>query len=455
MAEITSERKVAFEVLRRTFEDGEFTERAFRQEVTSAGLEGRDRAFAQFLAFGAVQRKGTSDALVREFSRRGQRSGPAAINALRLGLFEIFFSGGGAEHAAVDQAVEITRRSGESRASGFVNAILRRAIRESDEIRRRLADDSTIPACSFAHSVPGWLVEMWWEELGPERTRSLCAAINLPTEKCLMVNPRRGEVEEILGRLGGGEVDVSPAEGPWPLAPEGLLVASGSLAAAEQVAELGEITILSRGSAAVVEVLGPEEGERVLDLCSGPGIKTGRIAASVGHYGNVVAVEPESARADDVAAQLDRLGYHNTLVVEGDGRGAEILSDFDRVLVDAPCSDLGALASRPDARWRKNPSVIARLLDLQSELLDRAGDLVRPGGTVVYSTCTISRRENADQAIAFAERSGLEPDDLGALAPDLADPTDSRFIQLFPDRDSTTGFFIARFRKPLVPEVGE
>jgi 16S rRNA (cytosine967-C5)-methyltransferase len=205
----------------------------------------------------------------------------------------------------------------------------------------------------------------------------------------------------------------------------------------------------------VVEVLGPEEGERVLDLCSGPGIKTGRIAASVGHYGNVVAVEPESARADDVAAQLDRLGYHNTLVVEGDGRAAEILSDFDRVLVDAPCSDLGALASRPDARWRKNPSVIARLLDLQSELLDRAGDLVRPGGTVVYSTCTISRRENADQAIAFAERSGLEPDDLGALAPDLADPTDSRFIQLFPDRDSTTGFFIARFSKPLVPEVGQ
>jgi 16S rRNA (cytosine967-C5)-methyltransferase len=277
----------------------------------------------------------------------------------------------------------------------------------------------------------------------------------MPTEKFLMVNPRRGEVEEILGRLGGDEVDVSPAEGPWPLAPEGLLVASGSLAAAEQLAELGEITILSRGSAAVVEVLGPEEGERVLDLCSGPGIKTGRIAASVGHYGNVVAVEPESARADDVAAQLDRLGYHNTLVVEGDGRAAEILSDFDRVLVDAPCSDLGALASRPDARWRKNPSVIARLLDLQSELLDRAGDLVRPGGTVVYSTCTISRRENADQAIAFAERSGLEPDDLGALAPDLADPTDSRFIQLFPDRDSTTGFFIARFSKPLVPEVGQ
>ena len=454
MAGTTPERRVALEVLRRTFEDGAYTERAFREVVASAGLEGRDRARAQFLSFGAVQRKGTSDAIVREFSKRGHRTGPASASALRLGLFEIFFSAGAAEHAAVDQAVEATREAGEGRAAGFVNAILRRAIREREAIEHRLADDSTPSACSFAHSMPVWLVEMWWEELGPERTRSLCAAMNRPVERCLAVNPRRGEVEEVLGRLVAGGVEAEMATGAWPLAPDGLLVAAGSLAEAEELASRGELTIMSRGSAAVVAVLDPVEGERILDLCSGPGVKTGLIAAAVGPYGNVVAVEPETDRADDVASGLDRLGYHNTLVVEADGRAAEILSDFDRVLVDAPCSDLGALASRPDARWRKSPAVIDRLLDIQAGLLDRAAGLVRPGGVLVYSTCTISRRENSDQAIAFAARSGLEAEDLGALAPDLADPTDSRFLQLMPDRDGTTGFFIARFRRPDTPEVG-
>lgn len=203
----------------------------------------------------------------------------------------------------------------------------------------------------------------------------------------------------------------------------------------------------------MVEVLGPEDGERVLDLCSGPGTKTGLIAARVGRYGNVVAVEPESDRADDVAARVEALGLHNTLVVEADGREGEILADFDRVLVDAPCSDLGALASRPDARWRKAPEVVSRLVDLQAELLDRAGGLVEPGGTLVYSTCTISRRENSDQAVAFAARSGLVIDDLGKLSPGLADRSDSRFLQILPDRDRTTGFFIARFRKREAPKA--
>ncbi|HRV60084.1 MAG TPA: hypothetical protein P5138_05600, partial [Solirubrobacterales bacterium] len=131
-----------------------------------------------------------------------------------------------------------------------------------------------------------------------------------------------------------------------------------------------------------------------------------------------------------------------------DARESEILSGFDRVLVDAPCSDLGALASRPDARWRKSPALIERVADLQREILDRATGFIREGGSLVYSTCTISKRENSDQAIELAERQRLEIVDLGARSPGLADPHDRRFLQLMPDRDHTTGFFIARFTSP-------
>ena len=468
MGGLTAGRQVAISVLRRTFEDGELTERAFREEADRAGLDRRGRALAQFLSFGAVQRKGTSDAIVAGFSRNpGSRPGPATAAALRLALFELFFSRSPAEHAVVDQAVGYVKDTDEARAGGFVNALLRRAIRERGATEARLARTGSPEELAFACSLPLWLSRLWWEELGPERARSVAEAINLAPERCVQLNPERLdtlglETAAVIDRIAGGTISgadgeddgrgrVFPAEGPWPLAPKFLFTVEGTLEPAEEMAAEGLLTILSRGSAAVVEALGPEPGERALDLCAGPGTKTGLIAGRVGRYGNVVAVEPEPERADDVAERVERLGFHNTLVVEADGREAEILSDFERVLVDAPCSDLGALASRPDARWRKSPDVVERLTGLQAGLLDRAAMMLSPGGTLVYSTCTISRRENRDQAIGFASRSGLAIDDLGRLSPGLADPSDSRFLQILPDRDRTTGFFIARFRSRQLP----
>jgi 16S rRNA (cytosine967-C5)-methyltransferase len=270
-------------------------------------------------------------------------------------------------------------------------------------------------------------------------------AANLPAEKAVRVNTARITVEEAIERFSGPDLELTPAAGPWPLAPAELLIARGSLAEIEEATGEGLVVSQSRGSAAVVEVLDPMPEERVLDLCAGPGIKTGQIAARVGRMGNMVSIEPVEERAAEVALQLERLGFHHGLVVEADARESEILSDFDRVLVDAPCSDLGALSSRPDARWRKSPALIERVAKLQSEILDRAVAFIREGGSLVYSTCTISRRENSSQAIELAERHGLTIDDLGSRAHGLADPHDSRFIQLMPDRDRTTGFFIARF----------
>ncbi len=212
----------------------------------------------------------------------------------------------------------------------------------------------------------------------------------------------------------------------------------------------GELTPQSRGSAAVVEVLDPREGEHLLDLCAGPGIKTGQIAARMGDRGEVISIELDSGRAEEVAAQASRLGLRSVTVIEADATALELAPGFDRVLLDAPCSDLGALASRPDARWRKSPKTIERLAAIQEQALLAAARLLRPGGTLVYATCTISRRENEDRvaallaAAAAGEVPALELEDLGARAPELASPLQPRCLQLRPDRDRTTGFFIAR-----------
>lgn len=453
---IAPARALAFETIRATFEREAHTERFFREAADAKGFSGRERAQAQRLAFGAVQRRGTADTAIERLAERSLRLlDPPVVAALRLGLYELLFADGTPDHAAVDQAVELTKSAGAAHAAGLVNAVLRRAGREREKLAEALtADDSTPESAAVAHSAPLWLARMWWEELGGGVARALLAACNEPAELGLCVNTLRRHREAMLATLSEAGVDARPAQGPWPLAPpEAIAIVGRTGATAPVLVAAGELTPQSRGSAAVVEVLDPQPGEHVLDLCAGPGIKTGQIAARMGDRGEVISVEQDPARAAEVAEQASRLGLRSVTVIEADAAATGMASGFDRVLVDPPCSDLGALASRPDARWRKSPRTIERLVELQGEILLRGLEALRPGGTLVYSTCTISRREGEDRVASLLSQAAdgeaplISLDDLGALAPDLASSHDRRCLQLRPDRDGTTGFFVCRLRK--------
>jgi 16S rRNA (cytosine967-C5)-methyltransferase len=453
---ITPARALAFETVRATFEQEAHSERFFREAADRLELPGRERAQAQRLAFGAVQRRGTADTAIERLAERSPRLlDPPVIAALRLGLYELLFADGTPDHAAVDQAVELVKGAGAAHASGLVNAVLRRAGREKDELTASLlGDDSTPERAAVAHSMPLWLARMWWEELGADAARSLLAACNEPAELGLRVNQLHGDRDSALAALLGAGLEAQPAGGIWPLAAAEEIVVEGRTGAVvPELIAAGRLVPQSRGSAAVVEVLDPRPGENVLDLCSGPGIKAGQIAARMGDRGEVIAVEQEPGRAAEVAEQAQRLGLRSITVIEADAAAPAIGPGFDRVLVDPPCSDLGALASRPDARWRKSPRVIERLVELQAAILRRGVEALRPGGTLVYSTCTVSRREGEDRIAALVGEAAsgalpsLSVDDLGALAPQLASSHDPRCLQLRPDRDRTTGFFVSRLKR--------
>lgn len=449
---IAPARQLAFATIRETFEDGAHTERAFRDGAEQLGLEGRERAQAQRLAFGAVQRRGTADTAIERLANRSPNLlDPPVIAALRLGLYELLFADGTPDHAAVDQAVELVKSAKVAHAAGLVNAVLRRAARERDKLLTDLlGDDSTPEKAAVAHSAPLWLVRLWWEELGPEVARALLAACNQPAEIAF----RARDPEAALAKLREAGVEAAPASGGWPLQSAETIVVSGRTGPlVSELVAAGELTPQSRGSAAVVEVLDPGIEDHVLDLCAGPGIKTGQIAERREDRGQLISVELDPARAEEVAAQATRLHLHSATIFETDATSMQLPEEFDLALVDAPCSDLGALASRPDARWRKSPQTIERVTAIQDGVLRAAARALRPGGALVYSTCTISRAENEERIAALLAAAGsggvpaLELEDLGARAPGLASPHEPRCLQLRPDRDRTTGFFIARLKR--------
>jgi 16S rRNA (cytosine967-C5)-methyltransferase len=409
--------------VRRVFEQGAYADRAFHGEA--AGLERRDRSFAMAVAYGTVQRRATLDHVAERLTGRPVTKLDAPVlAAVRVGLMQLLLMEGVAEHAAVHESVELAKRDARA-GSGLVNAVLRRATREGAAILAALTDQ-TPAAAAVRHSVPQWLAELWWRELGPERARRLLAAVNAPAESVLRVNTLVTTPGVLAAELG---VPTHPA----PELPEGLVLDAPFDAHSSAAWEAGAIMPQSRGSMTVARMLDPQPGDRVLDLCAAPGGKTTHLAALMGDDGELVAVERHSGRADALRRTLGRMRVTCADVEVADASAPGRADGYDRVLVDPPCSGLGTLQSRPDLRWRTSPQRIADLAPLQAAIL-RAGALAtRPRGTLVYSVCTISRAE-ADAVVDgfLAETVGWERESVRQLAPDT---------------DGTDGFFIARLRK--------
>jgi len=433
-------RACAFAVVRRTFENGAYTDRALHGEAARAGLDARDRALATQLAFGTVQRRGTLDHLIATLARRpAQALDPPVLAALRLGLFQLCFLDGVADHAAVHESVELAKAHGGRGGHGLVNAVMRRATREAPGLLAGLSDRDPA-AAAIRHSHPEWIARLWWEALGPAEARALMAADNEPAEAAVRANTLAVEPAALAAAL---PVRSAPAPG----IPEGLVVHGAFDAHGSPLWRRGELMPQSRASMLVARTLAPEPGERVLDLCAAPGAKTTHLAALMEARGELVAVERDERRAAGLRETCARMHAANVTVQVGDAR-SDHGAGYDRVLVDPPCSGLGTLRSRPDLRWRASAQGVAELAVLQGEILAAAARAVRPGGTLVYSTCTISPAEN--EAIV-AGLLGADPawsaDDIQSDAAVWKHPSVTRHLLLLPHRDGTDGFFIARLRR--------
>ena len=443
------------------------------QSATAAefgALEARDRALAYELVMGTIKRRNSLDRVVAAFANAtSSRLAPDVREALRLAAFQLLYLDRVPAHAVVFDAVEQTKHHGR-RTGSFVNAVLRKVAADGRAELARLSAAETTEALAVRHSHPDWLVALWVAELGREAAEELMAADNRPAQRCVRANRLRATSAQARASLAGdGIVAIAAAaragDGSADT-PDALLLEGAPLETSAAFRE-GFVTPQSRGSqlAAAIAAGACEPAARpgrAADLCAAPGGKTSQLAALLAGW-TVVAVDDEPGRVAALRANLARLGATGVEIVERDvlalGDDPAQRGRFDVVLLDAPCSGLGTLASRPDLRWRRRAGDVGRLADLQRRLLAAAAELVAPGGVLTYSVCTLTRAETLEVVERFvAQRpTGAAPgsgraaawalDDLGATYPGYRHPANGAFVQTLPSRDDTTGFFVARLRR--------
>jgi 16S rRNA (cytosine967-C5)-methyltransferase len=434
-------REAALRVLHAVESRSAFSDRIL-DGAHAQGGDPRDQALLHELAKGTLRWRGRLDYVLDSFIHIGlSQVQPWIRNILRLGAYQILFLDRIPAHAAVDESVKLANKYGHPGTAGLVNSVLRRLAEEKDRVTIPDGDDAESLAVWGSH--PLWLVERWLERFGPEATRALLLADNRSVAVGLRANLLKGTRAQLIERLAAEGVTATAATLSQDLVWAEPHTVPGGLAAFKQ----GWCTVQDESEALVSRLVAPQPHERVLDLCAAPGGKCTHLAEIMGDEGEVWAMERAEARTASLENAVARLGTHAVHVVQGDGRTYNFPMPFDRVLVDAPCSGLGVLGRRADARWRKGPETLREMPAIQLELLQAGGRRARPGGVLVYSVCSFEPEETVGVVERFLRGSSpfiLET--ASGILPDAVVDADG-FMRVFPHVHGCDGAFAARFRK--------
>ena len=417
-------------------------------ESLESRFDGRDRRFVRQLTAGVLQWRGRLDWILTAFSKRPLDSlSPGVRQILRLGAYQLLWLDRVPASAAVHTAVDLARGRGRGAAAGFVNAVLRRVSAEGARVAYPSRTDDPEGYLSVYHSHPRWLVRRWLARWGPDRTEALLRANNEQPPLFVRPNPRHGSaarlVESLPESLDAVVVDAR-TQACELRKPDGFFDSEAFLG--------GRWFVQDLNAGLAVELLGPRPGDRVLDACAAPGGKAVQLSLAAGPE-RVAAADLSRARLRRLRRNAGRLGLEIRAVVADACAGPHPAGVFDGVLVDAPCSGTGILGRRPEARWRKSESDLARQSRRQTAILESAFRALRPGGRLVYSTCSLEEEENdavVDGLLARRADARLEP--ASRRFPGVA--WAARTIQTLPGREPGDGAFAALIRKLGSPRAG-
>lgn len=442
MTEVLVRRDAVLDALLAVDTRGAFAALALDAALRRRRLSARARGYVTEVVYGVLRRRGTIDWLIGLCTDRPLESlHPTIRNVLRLAAYEIVYMHSVPGPVACNEAVNLARRRGQARAAGFVNAVCRAVLRrhEAGDWPWPVRESDPVEALAVQTSHPRWLAARWIDRFGVEEAWRLCEANNETPPLHLRTNTLKTTREELFRLLSSDGAEVSFGPG----APEALHVRGLGRITDNAAFQKGLFTVQDEGAQLVSHALSPKPGQRVIDLCAAPGGKTTHLAQLMSNEGHIVAVDIHPRKLRLVKENAARLGVDIIETVAGDAREMPgRLEPADGVLLDAPCSGLGVLRRRPDLRWQQREASLAPLARQQRELLEAAAQLTRPGGVLVYSTCTTEPEETT----AVVERFLADHPEFVQEAPPL--PVELRNGGfLFPHQHGTDGFFIARLRR--------
>jgi 16S rRNA (cytosine967-C5)-methyltransferase len=412
-------------------------------------LTSLDRAFLTELTYGVLRWRGRLDWIIHHFSNIPlEKIEPVMLNALRLGLYQIFFLSKTPASAAVNESVELAKEARGKGGGGFVNAILRSAVREKETIP--YPNEHQEPALHIAvtQSHPSWLVQRWIEELGVEETLKVCVANNRIPALTLRTNTLKIKREDLIEEL--TKRGLRPT--PTPFSDDGILLKNGPPVSELPFLKEGFFVIQDEASQLVSLIMDPRSGEKILDACAAPGGKTTHIAQRMRNLGEIYALDLRQKKLKQITEGCKRLGIEIVRTAIGDAVDPLPVPGevkFDRVLADAPCSGFGTLRRNPDLKWRREKEDLKRLSQLQLAILKNLSGYVSEGGVLVYSTCTVFHEENEDVVETFlSEHRAFKLDSLVEVLPEKCHFFIKKgYFKTFPPADELDGFFAARLRR--------
>ena len=439
-------RELALQILYQVNEEGAYANLALDKALfPCTWLDPRDRGFITEIVYGSVKNRGKLDYVLNQFaSTKVNKMDKWTRNLLRLSLYQILFLDKVPDSAAVNEAVKLAKHYGH--VDKFVNAVLRNILRGMDGIQWPDKAKDPVQYLMVQYSFPQWMVERFIRQYGLEDAERLCDWYNQPAAMWIRTNTlktTRAELKQILEKEG---LTVSESRHT----PEGLKIENAVNLHKLKSFQQGLFTVQDESSMLVALAAEPAPGQRVLDVCSAPGGKTTHMAQLMKNKGTIYACDIHKHRLDLIAENCKRLGISNVELVQQDGTKLtkRWQEPFDVVLCDVPCSGLGVLGRRADARWAKESEDIAGLCKIQKKILDEAAQLVVPGGTLIYSTCTIAPEENQEMVKAFiSEHPEYELDETLTDCWLDVDKEETGYVQFLPFIDDMDGFFIARMMR--------
>lgn len=404
----------------------------------AAGLPAQERRFLTALVYGAVERRITLDHLIGAFAERSVGDlAPHTRNLLRLGLYQLLYMEGVPAFAAVNETVRLGKNPGEK---GLVNGVLRKAQRQKGSLPFPPKEKNPARYLSVVYSLPAWLVKHFLSFYG-EETEALLAAFNENPPLTVAVNLSRLSRDELLEKFLSAGI---PAE-KTPFSDQGIRVLAPCPPNTLPGFAEGLCWVQDEASQLVSLALDPQPGETVIDLCACPGGKSFGAASRMAGRGSILSFDLHKSKLSLIASGAERLGFSMIQLAEGDAtvQNNALLEMADRVICDVPCSGLGVLSKKPDLRFREKEG-ISSLPPLQAEILENAAKYLRPGGVMIYSTCTLSPEENEEQVAAFLEK---HPDFVPVEFSAGALSSKDGMMTLLPHRHKTDGFFLAKMKK--------